>query len=160
MYSILLNVTFVTKVWQSLHCLLICGNSMLYCAKTSICWSYINNLFRNLVIFRHRSITTVFKRSSIQNFAAIFEFVWLRVVTAISFATQTNIIYVHWISSLNRPGSRVSCILCIAQQVREKEFVIELAENSSVQSPLCRELDTFFIAGRIQSNKSCSDNAR
>ena len=78
------------KVWQSLLCLIICGNSKLYCAKTSNCWHYIDNVFQNFAIFGHATITTVFKRSLIQAFDAKFEFVWLWVITVKCFATQTN----------------------------------------------------------------------
>ena len=71
-----------------------------------------------------------------------------------------QIIAVQRNSSLNGPGSRQSCFLCLAQQVRGKKFVVELPENSSVQSPLRNEFHPFSIAGWKQSYKSCSVYAR
>ena len=46
-----------------------------FCAKTSVCGRYINNVFQNFAIFGHGIITTVFKRCFFQAFAAEFEFV-------------------------------------------------------------------------------------
>ena len=71
-------------------CLIICGNSMSYFAKTSICLRYLNNCLQNVATFEHGAITTVFKRSFTQAFAAKFRLVWFWVLTAICFATQTN----------------------------------------------------------------------
>ena len=73
-----------------LSLLFIRGNNLLFCAKTSICWHYINNTFQYFAILEHRSMVTVFKRFSIQGFATNFEFVWLRVITAVNFALQAN----------------------------------------------------------------------
>ena len=66
-YSILLNISFEIKVWHYSFRLLICVNSMLYYAKNSIFWRYLNNFFQDLVILRHGLITTVFKRSFTEN---------------------------------------------------------------------------------------------
>ena len=81
---------FGIKVWQPLLCLHICGKSMLHCAEASIRWRYMNNLLQYFVILGHGTITTVFKRSFIQAFAAKLVLVWLRVITTVSFASQRN----------------------------------------------------------------------
>ena len=43
--------------------------------------------------------------------------------------------------------------------ITREQICYWMAENSSEQSPLCKEFDSSLIAGGIQSYKFCSDNA-
>ena len=85
----------------------------------------------------------------------LIEFIWLRVVTQ-NILLHRQTFSVQQIPSSSRPGSRLSCFLCLVQQVGGGE---ELTEIFLVQSPCRREFHSFFIAGPIQSHKSCSKNA-
>ena len=143
MYSILYKISSEMKEWQPFNCSLIYGSSMLYCAKTCICWRYIIIFFHTFAIFELGTITTVFKHSFIQSFDANFQFVWLKVITTLSFATRTNQFCAR-ISSLKSTASRLSCFLCLAQQVRGRKFVLELDENSSFESPHRKMFPLFF----------------
>ena len=84
----------------------------------------------------------------------------LSVTTAICVATQTypSCAVEFSFEESRGPECRLSCFLCLALQGRGKEFVVELAENSTVQSPLLKKFQAFSIAGRRRSCKSCSDN--
>ena len=88
--SMLLNFSSGIKAWQPFPCLLLCGNSMLFCEETSIFWRYINNFSQYFLMLGHGTNTTVVKRSLFQTFVANFDFVWLRVTTTASSATQTS----------------------------------------------------------------------
>ena len=76
MNSILLNISFELYVKHSLLCFLMCSDSMLYSVKTSVDRRYFNTSFQNFPVFGH-GIIVVFKRSIVQHFAAIFEFIGL-----------------------------------------------------------------------------------
>ena len=141
------------KVWQTLLCLLICSNSMLYCARTFFCWRYIKNFLTSSRSLQYLDLGL----SPVSSRDRLFKPLLLNLNLFDCESQQQyimlhrQIIYVQRSSSLSSPGSRLSCFLCLAQQLRGKKFVVELAENASVQFPLCKEFHSFFFAGRIQS---------
>ena len=46
------------------------------------------------------------------------------------------------------------CFICLAEQIQGKTFVVELAENSCVQSPFRSEFHSVFLAARMQLKNS------
>ena len=58
-------------------------------------------------------------------------------------------------SYLIRPGSGLSCSSCLGQQVQGKKFLIDLLENSSVQSPLRKEFQFLsLLVGYKHTNRA------
>ena len=80
--------SFAMKVGQSLHCLPKRGDSMFYCAKTSIGGRSINTLFQIFPLLGHGTITAVLKCSFIQ--FLLLNLNLFVTVNGSSFATQTN----------------------------------------------------------------------
>ena len=91
------------------------------------------------------------QRSFVEPFAIELDFVCALIEAAIGFTTQTD----HFSarnSSLNDPGSRLSRLICLEQQVRGKKLLLESAAKVLLQSFILMFFQTSLMSGLIQSS--------
>ena len=150
MNTILFNNSLGVEKRQTLLCLLICSNAVIFRAEPSVGTGNIFLLDQHFLILGHGSITAVLKCSLVESFAAELILVRLSIIATIGLAQRHNI-SVHRNSSLKRPGSLLSCFLCFSQHVRGKKLPLESAIKLSLQSSLRRNSHTSFLFSLMQS---------
>ena len=87
-----------------------------------------------------------------QAFAAKFEFVWLRLLTTVSFVTQESDFRVAKFLPEKAMFSFI-VFLHAAWSKYVEQIHVEMAEKSSLQSRPCKDFHSCFVVGRTKSYK-------
>ena len=90
MKTILFNNSLGVEKRQTLLCLFICSNAVIFCAEASVRTGNIFLLDQHFLILGHGSITTVLKCSLVETIAAELILVRLSIIAIIGFATETQ----------------------------------------------------------------------
>ena len=90
MHTILFNNSLGVEERQTLLCLLICSNAVIFCAETSVGTGNIFLLDQHFLILGHGSITAVLECSLVETFAAELILVRLSIIATIGLATETQ----------------------------------------------------------------------
>ena len=90
MNTILFNNSLGVEKRQTLLCLLICSNAVIFRAEPSVGTGNIFLLDQHFLILGHGSITAVLKCSLVESFAAELILVRLSIIATIGLATETQ----------------------------------------------------------------------
>ena len=139
MHTILSNNSLGVEERQTLLCLLICSNAVIFCAETSVGTGNIFLLDQHFLILGHGSITAVLKCSLVETFAAELILVRLSIIATIGLATETQHFCAPELLLENtRFSCRVSCAFhstCVGKVTTAIRYKIVIAVLTTKKLP-------------------------